>query len=156
MSPALQFSFRIDITVDTPTRISNDPIHGKRQLIPILNGQVSGAIEGRVLPGGVDSQIIDRHGLCRLSARYAVETREGERFYIENNGIRRIPHAWRERLFDDDMSFFNDIPPEEIYFRAVPTFEVYGERLRWLTEHLFVCSGRRTANGVFLEMYRVL
>ncbi|RKR06707.1 uncharacterized protein DUF3237 [Kushneria sinocarnis] len=156
MSPVLAYAFRIDITVDPPTQVSNDPIHGKRQLIPIREGRVSGALEGRVLPGGVDSQIIDRHGLCRLSARYAVETTEGDRCYIENNGLRRIPPEWRARLFEEDMSFFSDIPPEEIYFRASPTFEVYGERLRWLTESLFVCSGQRTATGVFLEMYRVL
>ncbi|WP_423823283.1 DUF3237 domain-containing protein [Salinisphaera sp. SPP-AMP-43] len=156
MSPALEFSFRIEIAVEAPTRVSNDPVHGKRQLIPIRQGCLSGDLEGWVLPGGVDSQVIDRHGLCRLSARYAVETSDGERVYIENNGIRRVPPQWRERLFDADMSFFNDIPPEEIYFRASPTFEVYSDRLRWLTESLFVCDGQRTADGVYLDMYRVV
>lgn len=156
MTPQLEFSFSISITVNKPIIVSQDPVYGKRQLIPIEQGTVTGAISGHVLPGGIDSQIIDAQGLCHLSARYAIATDNGERFYIENNGIRRIPEAWRKQLFEDNMAFFNDIPQDEIYFRAVPTFEVYSDNLRWLTESIFLCSAQRTATGVFLHMYRVL
>lgn len=156
MAPELEFSFRIDIQVDKPVIVSNDPVHGKRQLIPIHSGTVSGDIEGKVLPGGIDSQIIAADGLCSLSARYAIETTEGDTFYIENNGIRRVPEAFRERLFGDDMSFFNEIPEDEIYFKAIPTFEVYSENLDWLRQNLFVCSAKRTESGVFLDMYRLI
>lgn len=155
MQPELDFSFRIEIQVSQPIVVSNDKELGKRQLISISSGAVSGDIEGKVLPGGIDSQVIDKDGLCRLSARYAIETQNGETFYIENNGIRRIPEVWREKLFSDDMSFFNQIPAEDIYFKTVPTFEVYSPSLKWLTESLFICSAQRSENGVFLDMYRV-
>lgn len=155
MIPEFEFSFRIEIKVDKPIVVSQSQTHGKRQLIPIASGVVSGAIEGKVLPGGIDSQIIDSEGLCHLSARYAVETNDGDTFYIENNGIRRIPEQWRAQLFSDDMSFFNEIPKDEIYFKTTPTFEVYSDNLKWLTESLFVCSAARSATGVFLDMYRV-
>ncbi|KAG9389989.1 Uncharacterized protein family UPF0311 [Carpediemonas membranifera] len=128
---------------------------GKRQLIPITGGTVSGAIEGYVVGGGVDSQVIDKNGICRLSARYAVETNDGLSFYIENNGIRRVPAEFRDRLFGDDMSFFNDIPADEVYFRTTPTFEVHHPGLQWLRESLFISSGERTASGVRLSFYRV-
>lgn len=75
--------------------------------------------------------------------------------YIENNGIRRLPEEYKERLFGDDMRFFSDIPPESIYFRTVPTFEVDTPALRWLTTSLFICSGGRTQDGVMLDFYRV-
>ncbi len=155
MQPELEFSFRIEIQVTKPVVVSKDKEFGKRQLIPIASGTVTGAIEGKVLPGGIDSQVIDKNGLCRLSARYAIETNSGETFYIENNGIRRIPAKWREQLFSDDMSFFNDIAPEDIYFKTVPDFEIYNESLQWLTESLFICSAQRSASGVYLDMYRV-
>jgi hypothetical protein len=49
------------------------------------------------------------------------------------------------------MRFFSDIPPEDIYFRTVPTFEVDTPALRWLTTSLFICSGGRTQDGVMLD-----
>ncbi len=156
MTPKLEFSFRIEIQVTQPIVVSQDKQWGKRQLIPIASGTVTGAIEGEVLPGGIDSQIIDKDGLCRLSARYAVKTRQGETFYIENNGIRRIPKPFREQLFSDDMHFFNQIPKDDIYFKTTPTFEIYSDSLKWLTENLFVCSAQRSATGVFLDMYKVV
>ena len=80
---------------------------------------------------------------------------EGGTVYIENNGIRRLPEEYKERLFGDDMRFFSDIPPEAIYFRTVPTFEVDAPALRWLTTSLFICSGGRSQDGVTLDFYRV-
>lgn len=155
MQPELKFSFSIEIKVDKPVMINGTAERGKRQLISILEGKVSGRISGKVLPGGIDSQIIQPDGSCHLSARYGIQTDLGC-VYIENNGIRRIPAQWRERLFDEDMSFFNEIPQDEIYFRAVPKFEVYSEALRWLNEAIFICTGQRTAQGVSLKFYELL
>ena len=107
-----------------------------------------------VLPGGVDSQIIEPDGTCRLSARYALQVAEGT-VYVENNGIRRVPAQYHDQLFADDMRFFSDIPPEAIYFRTVPTFEVDAPALSWLTTSLFICAGGRTQDGVMLDFYQV-
>jgi Protein of unknown function (DUF3237) len=61
-------------------------IVGRRQLIPILSGEVIGnGFNGKVLPGGVDSQIIRPNGKCELSARYAIKLEDGSAIYIENN-----------------------------------------------------------------------
>lgn len=155
MIPELEYSFSIDIRVDSPIVVSNSPSRGKRQLIPILGGSISGALEGEVLPGGVDSQIIEPDGVCRLSARYALRVNEGT-VYVENNGIRRVPEAWKEHLFGDDMRFFNQLSAEDIYFRTAPVFEVSAPELDWLTNSLFVCSANRTASGVKLAFYRVV
>lgn len=151
----LKLSFSVEIRVDKPVVINATAEGGKRQLISILEGKVSGKINGFVLPGGIDSQIIQPDGTCHLSARYGLQTEHGT-VYVENNGIRRIPLEWRNRLFDQDMSFFNEIPPEDIYFKAVPKFEVYGDELRWMNESVFICSGQRTAQGVSLKFYELL
>lgn len=155
MHPELTLRFTVEIRVDKPVVINATAEGGKRQLISILEGKVSGKINGFVLPGGIDSQIIQPDGTCHLSARYGLQTEHGT-VYVENNGIRRIPVEWRHRLFDQDMSFFNDIPAQDIYFKAVPTFEVYSEALRWMTESVFVCSGQRSAQGVSLKFYELL
>ncbi len=155
MHPELILRFTVEIQVDKPVVINATAEGGKRQLISILEGKVSGKINGFVLPGGIDSQIIQPDGTCHLSARYGLQTEHGT-VYVENNGIRRIPVEWRQRLFDHDMSFFNDIPAQDIYFKAVPTFEVYSDALRWMTESVFVCSGQRTAQGVSLKFYELM
>ncbi|SDH54689.1 Protein of unknown function [Vibrio xiamenensis] len=154
MEPRLTLSFSVDIQVASPIVVSNSPTTGKRQLIPIQSGSVCGSIEGEVLPGGIDSQIIDPNGICRLSARYALKLSNGT-VYIENNGIRTVPEAYRAMLFSDDMSFFSELEPQDIYFKAVPSFEVDTPELSWLTESIFVCSGRRTQDGVMLDFYQV-
>ncbi len=68
MTPELGHCFSITIQVDKPIIVSRSPQTGKRQLIPIVGGSVSGQLRGHVLPGGVDSQIIEPDGTCRLSA----------------------------------------------------------------------------------------
>lgn len=155
MQPELKHSFSVEIRVDKPTVVNATAEGGKRQLIAILEGKVSGRLTGSVLPGGIDSQIVHPDGTCHLSARYGLQTDQGC-VYIENNGIRRIPEAWRSQLFGEDMSFFNQIPQEAIYFKAVPKFEVYSEALRWMTESIFICTGQRTAEGVSLKFYELL
>lgn len=156
MQPELAFSFAVEVEVDPPIIVNRTPEGGKRQLIPIRGGVVSGQLEGQVMPGGVDSQIIRADGLCELSARYAIQTTSGHNVYLENNGIRRVPEPWRGALFGDDMAFFNQIPTEAIYFRATPRFEIYHPTLSWLRENIFICSGERSEKGVSLKFYRVL
>ncbi|PAX33822.1 hypothetical protein CLI88_05110, partial [Klebsiella pneumoniae] len=56
MTPELRHCFSITIQVDKPIIVSRSPQTGKRQLIPIVGGSVSGQLRGHVLPGGVDSQ----------------------------------------------------------------------------------------------------
>lgn len=152
--PDLALCFTANIEVGQPQVVANSRESGKRQLIPVLRGVVSGELTGEVMPGGVDSQIIAPDGLCRLSARYALATQLGA-VYIENNGVRRVPPAFREQLFGDNMRFFDAIPSEALYFRTVPKFEVYDSRLAWLQESIFISSGERTPHGVTLHFYRV-
>ncbi|WP_147197520.1 DUF3237 domain-containing protein [Pantoea sp. MBD-2R] len=154
MKPDLEYSFSVKVNVGKPEIVSNSSEYGKRQLIPVLSGTVSGKLNGEVMAGGVDSQIVMPDGLCKLSARYALKTDHGP-VYIENNGVRRVPEAFRSRLFDEDMRFFSSIPTEELYFRTVPSFEIYDPALAWLTESVFVSTGQRTPDGVTIDFYRL-
>ncbi|QOE03641.1 DUF3237 family protein [Bacillus amyloliquefaciens] len=94
--PSLKKVMSLQIEVDEPI-VAGQTGLGKRQLIPIRGGTVSGAVKGRVLPGGADAQIIRPNGRVDLSARYALETEEHEVIYVENNGIRQVSEPFRQQ-----------------------------------------------------------
>ncbi len=106
--------------------------------------------EGRILPGGADSQIIRADGRTDLSARYVIETADHELIYIENNGIRQVSEPFRTQAAPGEM-----IDTEHVYFRTVPTFETGSETYRWLYDRLFIGSAERTPDYVRLDIYEV-
>lgn len=150
--PGYEEVFRISIEVDKPIVIGQDKIVGRRQLIPILCGEVSGkGFKGKVLPGGIDSQIIRPDGKCELSARYAIQLDDGAAIYIENNGIRTVPDEYVE-----DVNMGKFIDPNAYYFRTVPKFEVYDEKYKWMMNHIFVCYATRFPESVLLKFYKIV
>lgn len=149
--PSLKLAFNISVKVDTPVVVGQDEIAGRRQLIPILSGELTGeGLHGTVLPGGVDSQVIRPDGICELSARYGVQMDDGSSFYIQNDGIRTVPAEYVEAVKRGEF-----IDPELYYFCTRPTFEIYDQRLRWLLEKVFVCCATRLPDQVILGYYTV-
>ena len=144
--------FSIQIVVDTPIVVGQDDLIGRRQLIPILSGEVNGnGFKGRVLPGGVDSQIIRPDGKCELSARYAIQLDDGAAIYIENNGIRTVPEKYVE-----DVKAGRFVDPHAYYFRTIPTFESYHEKYKWMMNRIFVCYASRLPKNIILKFYKVI
>ena len=159
--PTLKKQFEIRVQVAFPVLIGQDSISGRRQLIPILSGTLTGApdgcfpeLTGTVLPGGVDSQVIRPDGKCELSARYGVRLTggkwDGASFYIENNGFRTVPAEYVQTVLAGGF-----VDPSLSYFCTVPQFEVYDRRLEWLKQRLFVCSATRLPDAVILGYYTV-
>lgn len=102
--------FQIFIEVDKPIVVGQDDVVGRRQLIPILSGEVIGnGFKGKVLPGGIDSQVIRPDGKCELSARYAIQLEDGASIYIENNGIRTVPAEYAEAVKEGNLLTLNYI-----------------------------------------------
>ena len=150
-SPELEEVFRLEVQVKKPIVVGQDNIAGRRQLIELVSGKLTGKVNGILLPGGVDSQIIRPDGLTELEARYGIELDNGDSLYIENKGIRRVDPA-----FSIEASQGKIIDPSHVYFAAVPHFEVYSEALRWLTESVFICYATRLPELVLLRFYRVV
>ncbi|WP_298837988.1 DUF3237 domain-containing protein [Clostridium sp.] len=144
--------FSILIVVDKPILVGQDEIVGRRQLIPILSGDVTGiGFKGKVLPGGIDSQVIRPDGKCELSARYAIELDDGATIYIENNGLRTVPSKYIE-----DVKAGKFVDPSVYYFRTIPIFETYSEKYKWMMNTIFVCYATRLPENVMLTFYKVL
>jgi len=124
---------------------------GVRRIIPIVGGEVTGAITGKVLPFGADFQIIRPNELIELEAKYAFETDDGAIVYVENKGMRFGPVELLQKLKRGEP-----VDPKLIYFRTVPRFETGHENYRWLMEHIFVASAARHADRVVIDVHQVM
>ena len=124
---------------------------GRRRIIPITGGKVTGKINGTVLPGGADFQIVVSDTCADLDARYLLQLDHGEHVFVMNRALRR-------GSVDDIAKLVRGEPvdPAAIYFRCAPTFEVSSPALAWLTESLFVGTGARFPDRVEMRFFRVL
>src|SRR6516225_10580987 len=134
MTPALRTRYAFTITAQVgAVTTAGDIGHGVRRIIPIIGGQVKGEkVNGWVLAGGTDFQIIRPNELIELEARYAFETDDGAVVYVENKGIRFGPLELLEKLKRGEA-----VDPSQIYCRTVPKFETGADHYRWLMEHIF-------------------
>ncbi|WP_323174156.1 DUF3237 domain-containing protein [Natrialba sp. PRR66] len=147
--PELERVLGLTVEVEEPIEIGETG-DGHRRIIPISGGTVTGRCNGRVLSAGADYQLFRAERPTELVAKYAFETDDGSRVYVENRGIRRAPSEASERLRDGDP-----VDSDAVYFRSVPSFETVDPELDWLTRHVFVAAGTRQPTGVRLVVYRV-
>jgi hypothetical protein len=148
--PRLEEAFRVEVKVDPPVVVGQDDKHGRRQLIAITEGVVSGKLNGKVLPCGVDSQIIRPDGFTELVARYGLLLDDGESVYINNSGIRRVDPSVAAEVAGGKI-----VDPKYVYFVTVPTFETYSPKYAWLEKSVFICSAIRLPDKVLLRFYEV-
>jgi hypothetical protein len=139
--------------VDKPIFIGQDGKTGRRQIIQVLEGTVTGAalpLNGTLLPGGVDSQVIRPDGRADISARYGVRLVDGRSFYIQNDGIRTVPPEYAATVLSGGIA-----PSEVYYFCTKPEFEIYDDSLAVLKNKLFVCCAERLPDSVVLGYYMI-
>ncbi len=158
--PAPQLEHIADLTVQVATPIEAGQVsglnsRGRRRIIPITGGTLSGPqLQGRVLPGGADFQLVVSSTTTDLDARYllALDGPQygGQHIFVQN-------HALRRGSADDIAKLVRGEPvdPAAIYFRCVPTFEVSSPALAWLTQSLFLGTGARYPDRVEMSFYRV-
>jgi hypothetical protein len=112
---------------------------GEAVMIP-FSGTVTGELfNGKVLPGGVDTQIVNQNGVRHMSARYMLEgtDRDGEpcRIYIDNNG-------WFESF--------------SLPFRTIPTFYTDSKKLApYLHSNRFRGEGHLVDGKTVIRMFEV-
>ena len=125
--------------------------YGERRVIGILGGSVRGPkLNGRVLPGGADWQIVRGDGVADIQARYTIESEAGARILVSSEGLRHGPPEVMERLARGD-----NVDPALYYFRTTMRFETADPAVDWLNRILALARGQREANAVRLEVYEV-
>lgn len=147
----LEWMFRATITLAPPQELGDAPL-GRRRIIPITGGRIEGArLQGTVLPGGADWQVVRSDGVADLDARYTVETDDGALIYVNNRGLRHGPPEVLAQLARGE-----DVDPARYYMRTHPSFETGDARYAWLNRIVCVGTGARRAASVELEIFEVL
>ena len=151
--PGLEFAFEVQVQVADPVVVADLPSGQTRRIIDILGGTVDGPeIQGEVLPGGADWQLIRQSdGFTDIDARYTIRTDDGHLIYVSNIGIRHASPEVMQRLNAGE-----EVDQSLIYFRAIPKFETEAPGLDWLMKHVFVSAGERYPNGVEIRFWKVL
>lgn len=142
--------FTIHAELEAMMNLGRTP-YGERRVIGITGGTVRGPkLNGRILPGGADWQIVRGDGVTDISARYIIETGAGARILVLSDGLRHGPPAVMERLARGDS-----VDPALYYFRTVMRFETADPSVDWINRVLALARGQREARTVRLDVYEV-
>lgn len=142
--------FTIHAELEGITSLGRTP-YGERRVIGIFGGSVRGPkLNGRILPGGADWQIIRTDGAADIQARYTIETDDSALIMVTSEGLRHGPPEVMERLARGD-----NVDPALYYFRTVMRFETSDPNVDWLNRILALARGQREARAVRLDVYEV-
>lgn len=148
--PGLELVFEVVATLEKPLIFGQTGI-GERRIIGITGGTVKGpALNGTVLPGGADWQIVRDDGVSEIHARYSIKTDDGALIFVDAPGIREASPAVIKRINTGEI-----VDPSEYYFRTTPRLETSSEKYAWMGRRLFVCKGIRHPDGVEIRYYMV-
>jgi len=149
--PTLEHLCDLAVTIAAPVEVGQTPA-GLRRMIPITGGTVTGPrVNGKVLAGGADFQLILGGGTqAHLDARYVIELDDGSRVFVQNTALRVASLENSQRIMNGQP-----VNPDEVYFRCQPKLEATSPQWAWLSESQFIGVGRRAPDGVFMSFYRV-
>jgi hypothetical protein len=148
--PTLEFVFELDASLDTPQQFGNTGI-GERRIIGVTGGTVKGPmLNGIVLPGGADWQVIRPDGITDIDARYTLQADDGALIYVSAPGIRAAKPEVIARISAGEI-----VDPAEYYFRTAPRLETSAEEYQWMNRRLFICKGIRLPSGVKIRYFVV-
>lgn len=146
----LKFFATLEVYVDPPQEIGNTGA-GLRRVIPITGGKVTGKnLNGVVLSGGADFQVIVNERRAELDARYVLDLPQGK-IFVQNRAVRVAAPAVTQKLIKGEK-----VDPSEVYFRCTPIMETEISELKWIEERVFVGTGVRKPDCVELTFYEVL
>jgi hypothetical protein len=150
--PTLEHLCDLAVTIAAAVEVGQTPA-GLRRMIPITGGTVTGPrVNGKVLAGGADFQLILGGGTqAHLDARYVIELDDGSRVFVQNTALRVASLENSQRIMNGQP-----VNPDEVYFRCQPKLEATTPEWAWLSESQFIGVGRRAPDGVFMSFYRVL
>ena len=149
-APRLDYVGTVEAEVAAPVVIGAG-VAGERRIVSILGGRVSGPrLEGEVLPGGADFQLVRPDGVAEIEARYALRLADGALVYVVNRGLRHAAPDDMARLLRGEP-----VPPERVYFRTAPAFETASPAHTWLQRGLFVGFGERRPASVLVRVFAV-
>lgn len=141
--------FDLEVSVAAPQSVGRGEA-GERRCVPITGGRLHGKLNGVVLPGGADWQVLRPDGMADLDARYMLQTDLGARIEVCSRGLRQGPPAVMAQLARGEP-----VPAEAYYMRTALRFETAAPDLQWLVHCLAIGYGERKPDQVLLKVFAV-
>lgn len=153
--PALEFAFGIDLTLEPPVILGGgtaDAVPAATAIVQVADGRIDGPrLRGRVVPGsGGDWARVRSDGVLEFNARYLLEAEDGTVIALRSRGYRWGPPEVMLALARGEPA-----DPTSYYMRITPTFEVRPGPHEWLARHVFLGTGRKTADGNHIDYHVV-
>lgn len=157
--PKLEFVFEIQLTFARHDSIAMMPSGAGRGFVYVDSGVVRGPrLNGIVLPGsGGDWALFRPDDVLATDARYMLQAEDGTKILIHNRGYLwgREPDTIK-RMQDWMFRDGPEVPFDEFYLRAAPSFETEKGPHDWLMRHIFVGIGQRQREGNTIRYYALL
>lgn len=119
-----------------PQQVIGQTPRGLQRISPVLSGTAVGPrLNGIVLPGGADWNLVLADGSIEFHARYTVQADDGTLIMVTNIGLEREVMA---RMFAGERID----PTGPMYGRTAPCFDVSDGPHSWLSRSLFVAELR--------------
>jgi hypothetical protein len=151
VAPQFEFLMRIAADVGEIQTMGGGPL-GERRVVAITGGRFEGPrLQGEIVPGGADWQIVRADGALDIDARYAMRTTSGAMIRVVSQGYRHGPPEVLAALGRGE-----DVPADRYFFRTVMRFETGAAGLDWLNRTIAVAGAERKARQVLLEAWRLL
>ena len=148
--PVLTHACDLEVALD-PIRELGDGRAGRRRIIPIVGGRVTGPrLNGTILDLGADWQTIFADGTAELDTRYGFETEDGATIEIRNYGYRHGPPEVIAAIARGEA-----VDPASYYMRTHARLETGDPRYAWVNRTLFVGTGARLDGQVVVSLYSV-
>lgn len=149
-APKLEFVCELTVSIGKAQQVGETGM-GTRRIIPILGGTFRGPnMQGIILPGGADWQLITKDGIANVEARYTLQTDDSTLIYISNKGIRVASQEIVKKINNGEV-----VSPDAYYFRTVPLFETANPKYQWLMKSIFIAKGIRNPNNVVIQVWSV-
>ena len=117
---------------------------GTRRVSQIVGGSMTGdGLNGTILPGGSDWQLIRSDGVTEFAARYLVRLDTGVHLSVRNQGYRHGPAEVMAALGRGET-----VDPSLYYFGSTLVIEAPAGPLAWLNATQIVANGAREGGRV--------
>lgn len=146
----LTFLARVECDVAPWVGLGALPL-GERRYVPLGGGTVRGPrLNGVVVPGGVDWQLLRSDGVLEIAAHYVIRCEDGALVEVQSQGLRHGPPEVMQRLARGEP-----VAPHEYYFRTAVRFATAAPAWADLNRVIAVALGQREAQRVLLDFHTV-
>lgn len=145
--PGLQWAFTLEADFDLA--LFHSTLAGEKGFLRVGGGKVFGPrLEGTLAEQAGDWPVLRPDGIVESDARFVIRTADDETIYMRSRGYLRGQDAAAFRS--------GTAAAEPLYFRCAPQFDTSIGPHQWLTQSVFVGSGRLARDQVRIDIFELL